>query len=167
MFKSVAGFKSVKHSLKWPKQSQLTYVLAQMPPKIWASSYYLYSRCSVCTPFASKWTQLSTLHLTEARILSKIPGLTWILWQAFSTRCRNNFQSLIGSGYTKVFSCPHPTPHPQIPRIMLRDLFRPAPPTLHLKSDLGALRHAKKSRWCPFTNKPHVSSFKNRHILIT
>jgi hypothetical protein len=57
--------------------------------------------------FSCVSTQLSALRHTEVRTLSKIPGLTWISWQAFSTHCCNASNSLNGAEYTKVFRYPH------------------------------------------------------------
>jgi hypothetical protein len=68
-------------------------------------AYDLYSRCSVWLPCIS--TQLSALHRTEMRTMSKIPGFTRVFWQTFSTRCCNTSKSLIGAECTAVFRCPH------------------------------------------------------------
>jgi hypothetical protein len=110
-------------------------------------------------------THLSTLHRTEVSGLSKIPGFTWISWQACSARCYNIFQ---------VMSCRIDQNRPdsqKINTIKVRGSFSPLVGSvsyqLFTEIMVQVLSHnVEKMMWCPIMHEWNVLSLmkKQTHV---
>jgi hypothetical protein len=102
--KKVTGFKWVWYSIE---QQSPRWRMSRNQCLLRYGQYLsdIYSTCYMWFPCIS--AQLSALAHGEECTLLKIPGFTWISWQAFSTHCCNTSKSLISAEFTKVFRYPH------------------------------------------------------------